>query len=201
MNNNLIFRLDGISLIIYLALVCIGLINIYSTGYSEELIVLWNLENPIGKQFWFFVVSLCLLPLVLFIKPNFFDHLSYPFYGISILSLIGLFVFGQTISGATSWYLLGGFSLQPAEFTKITTILVVALTLSNIQSDIKSRQTLLKLILFISLPIVLIILQPDAGSALVFLGLFFVLLREGLDLRIFLFRLRNDIHIYFHSFI
>ncbi|NDE28699.1 MAG: rod shape-determining protein RodA [Flavobacteriia bacterium] len=118
MNNNLIFRLDGISLIIYLALVCIGLINIYSTGYSEELIVLWNLENPIGKQFWFFVVSLCLLPLVLFIKPNFFDHLSY-------------------------------------------------------------------LILFISLPIVLIILQPDAGSALVFLGLFFVLLREGLDLRIF----------------
>jgi len=185
MNNNLIFRLDGVSLIIYLALVCIGLINIYSTGYSEELIVLWNLENPIGKQFWFFVVSLCLLPLVLFIKPNFFDHLSYPFYGISILSLIGLFVFGQTISGATSWYLLGGFSLQPAEFTKITTILVVALTLSNIQSDIKSRQTLLKLILFISLPIVLIILQPDAGSALVFLGLFFVLLREGLDLRIF----------------
>lgn len=185
MNNNLIFRLDGVSLIIYLALVCFGLINIYSTSYSEELLPLWNLGSPIGKQFWFFVISLCLMPIVLFIKPNFFDHLSYIFYGISILSLVGLFVLGQTISGATSWYILGGFSLQPSEFAKITTILVVALTLSNIQSDIKSRQTLLKLILFISIPILLIILQPDAGSALVFLGLFFVLIREGLDLRIF----------------
>ena len=189
MNNGLLFRIDGISLLIYILLVCFGLVNIYSAGYTEEMVSFWDLNTPVGKQFWFFVVSLSFMPLILLIKPNFFEHLSYVFYGLSILSLIGLFLFGQKISGATSWYNFGGFGIQPSEFAKITTSLVIAMNLSSMQSDIKSRRTVARLVLFIALPILLILLQPDAGSALVFMGLFFVLIREGLDLRIFYFGL------------
>ena len=105
------------------------------------------------------------------------------------MSLIGLFIFGQTISGATSWYSIGGFNLQPAEFTKITTALVVAEFLSGIQRDIRKRNDLIIALLFILIPVVLIILQPDAGSALVFFGLFFVFIREGLDMRWLFFSL------------
>jgi len=127
-----------------------------------------------------------ILPLILAVKSNFFENLTYIFYGISILSLLGLFIFGQTISGATSWYSLGSFSLQPSEFAKITTVMAVALNLSSFQNDLKKNTHLLKIISLVSLPMLLIILQPDAGSALVFTGIFFVLIREGLNLK-FLF--------------
>jgi rod shape determining protein RodA len=129
------------------------------------------------------------MPFILYVKSNFFEHFSYIFYGISIFSLVGLFIFGQTISGATSWYNIGGFGLQPAEFTKITSALVVAEFLSGFQKDVRKRNDLIKAFLFILTPVMLIILQPDAGSALVFFGLFFVLIREGLDLRWLLFGL------------
>ena len=82
------------------------------------------------------------MPFILYIKSNFFKHFSYIFYGLSILSLGGLFIFGQTISGATSWYNIGGFGLQPAEFTKITTALVIAEFLSGLQKDVRKRNDL-----------------------------------------------------------
>ena len=183
MNNNLFYRLDWLSVFIYICLVSFGLLNIYSTTYDESTFVLWNISTAASKQLWIFIGCLIVFPFVLYIKSNFFEHLSYIFYALSIFSLIGLFIFGQTISGATSWYNIGGFSLQPAEFAKITTALVIADFLSGIQTDIRKKKDLFKALLFILLPVVLIILQPDAGSALVFFGLFFVFIREGLDLR------------------
>ena len=183
MNNNLFFRLDWLSVVIYILLVSFGLLNIYSTTYNESALSLWYPLSPAGKQLWTFVGCIFVFPFMLYVKSNFFEHLSYVFYIFSILSLLGLFVFGQTISGATSWYSIGVFSLQPAEFTKITTALVVADFLGAIQTDITRRNHLFKVSLLILLPVVLIILQPDAGSALVFCGLFFVFIREGLDIR------------------
>ena len=108
-----------------------------------------QLGSPVGKQFWIFMLCSIILPAILYIKSNFFEHLSYIFYGLSIISLIGLFLFGQTISGATSWYLIGGFSLQPSEFAKITTAMVVALNLSSIQTDMKKKRDLLCLLIFL----------------------------------------------------
>lgn len=185
MNNHFLLRIDWLSFFLYLVLVSFGIVNIYSTGFADETLSLVEWTTPAGKQFWIFIFSLLLFPFVLFINSSFFEHLSYVFYGISILSLLGLFLFGQKISGATSWYLIGGFSLQPSEFAKISTALVLTTRLSSIQMDFKKRGDVLKLFLVIGLPIILILLQPDAGSALVFLSLFFVLFREGLDLRIF----------------
>lgn len=175
--------MDWLSLIIYLLLVIFGIINIYSTTLSEVTVSLFDMNSPAGKQFWIFIFSLIFLPIILFINSNFFEHLSLIFYILSILSLLGLFFFGQKISGATSWYFIGGFSLQPSEFTKISTSLLVASTLSSIQADIKKISFVTKLLLIIGLPMILVIFQPDAGTALVFLGLFFVLLREGMDMK------------------
>ena len=175
--------MDWLSLIIYLLLVIFGIINIYSTTLSEVTVSLFDMNSPAGKQFWIFIFSLIFLPIILFINSNFFEHLSLIFYILSILSLLGLFFFGQKISGATSWYFIGGFSLQPSEFAKITTSLLVASTLSSIQADIKKISFVTKLLLIIGLPMILVIFQPDAGTALVFLGLFFVLLREGMDMK------------------
>ena len=175
--------MDWVSLVIYLLLVIFGIINIYSTTLSEVTVSLFDMNSPAGKQFWIFIFSLIFLPIILFINSNFFEHLSLIFYILSILSLLGLFFFGQKISGATSWYFIGGFSIQPSEFAKITTSLLVASTLSSIQADIKKISFVTKLLLIIGLPMILVIFQPDAGTALVFLGLFFVLLREGMDMK------------------
>lgn len=183
MNNSTLFRLDWVSLIIYFLLIGFGLTNIYSTSFTEVSFSLFDWSYPAGKQFWIFCFSLSFFPLILYLNSHFFEHLAAVFYTISILSLLGLFLFGQKISGATSWYILGGVSLQPAEFAKICTALYVASSLSSIQMDIKKRASLVKIIFIVLLPMLLIILQPDAGSALVFTAIFFVLLREGLDLR------------------
>jgi len=183
MTKSIVFRMDWLSLIIYLLLVIFGIINIYSTTLSEVTVSLFDMNSPAGKQFWIFIFSLIFLPIILFINSNFFEHLSFIFYILSILSLLGLFFFGQKISGATSWYFIGGFSIQPSEFAKITTSLLVASTLSSIQADIKKISFITKLLLIIGLPMILVIFQPDAGTALVFLGLFFVLLREGMDMK------------------
>ena len=183
MSNNLFFRLDWLSVLIYISLVSFGLLNIYSATYEQNTSLLWDLSTVVGKQFWIFVGCLLIFPFILNIKSNFFEHLSFIFYIFSILSLLGLFVFGQKISGATSWYTIGGFSLQPAEFVKITTSLIVADFLSGIQTDIRRTKYLFKVSLLILIPVILIVFQPDPGSALVFFGLFFVFIREGLDMR------------------
>ena len=183
MNNTLFFRLDWISILIYICLLSFGLLNIYSATYQQNILMPFDLSTVVGKQFWIFIGCIIIFPFVLYIKSNFFEHVSYIFYTISILSLLGLFAFGQKISGATSWYTIGSFSLQPAEFTKITTALVVAKFLSGIQTDIRKRNYLFKILLLILIPVILILFQPDPGSAFVFFGLFFVLMREGLDLK------------------
>jgi rod shape determining protein RodA len=183
MNNTLFFRLDWISLFIYICLFSFGLLNIYSATYQQNILMPFDLSTVVGKQFWIFIGCIIIFPFVLYIKSNFFEHLSYVFYTISILSLLGLFAFGQKISGATSWYTIGSFGLQPAEFTKITTALVVAKFLSGIQTDIRKTNYLFKILLLILIPVILILLQPDPGSAFVFFGLFFVFMREGLDLK------------------
>ena len=187
MNKNFLLRLDWVSILIFLILVSFGILNIYSATFSEFSISIFNMQNPAGKQFWIFTISLVILPFILFVNASFFEHLSNVFYTISLISLIGLLFFGQKISGATSWYSVGGFNLQPSEFAKITTALLISTKLSSIQTDIKKVKDILKLFGIILIPMCLIILQSDAGSALVFLGIVFALFREGLDIRFLYF--------------
>ena len=178
MNRSL--RLDWITIVIYLALVCFGITNIYSSTFDENQPELFNLSKSIGKQLVFFGVSIASAIFILAAPSKVFERFSSIIYLATILLLIGLYPFGNTISGARSWYAFGGVSLQPAEFAKVAVALAIAKLISEIQIDLRKFNSLLQVVLVIALPMGLILLQPDAGSALVFGSFIFVLFREGL---------------------
>ena len=173
--------MDWLTLLIYLLLVGFGLVNIYSATFKGEATSLFNISEPIGKQMLFFILSLISGTVLLFTQPKFFERFSSLLYALTILLLLGLFVFGSERSGARSWYGFGGISLQPSEFAKIAVALAVAKLLTEIQINIKTFRSQLQIFFVIGLPMVLILLQPDAGSALIFVAFLFVLLREGLS--------------------
>lgn len=175
-------RVDWFSIFIYLALVALGWLSIYSTTYNESNAEIFNFSVVHGKQLFFIGVSLIFIVVLLAIDANFYERFASLFYIFSLISLLGLYVFGTTIKGATSWYNLGFFNLQPSEFTKVATALALAKYLSDIQTDIKKQKDQWYAFLIILVPIILIVPQPDPGSALVFFALIFVLFREGLPL-------------------
>ncbi|MDG2492186.1 MAG: rod shape-determining protein RodA [Flavobacteriaceae bacterium] len=178
--NKIIYRLDWVTILLYVALVIFGISNIYSTNYNENSNLI-NLKIPVGKQLAFAVASFIVATAMLTIKAKVFERFTSVFYLLTLILLIGLFAFGSNISGATSWYSFGGVGLQPSEFAKVTTSLAVAKLLSEIQIDIKKIKSLVQVALIIVLPMILIVLQPDPGTALVFSAFFFVLFREGLN--------------------
>ena len=105
---------------------------------------------------------------------------------ICIILLAGLFIFGASIKGITAWYKFGPISMQPSEFAKLAVALIISSYLSFIQNDIKNYKTILKILLIIFLPLILILLQPDLGTAIIFIAIIFVLIREGLSINFFL---------------
>ena len=181
MNKNIIYRLDWMLILIYLILVSFGIVNVYSATFSETLESVFDISQAAGKQVFFLIFSLFIGMIILAINSKFFEQFATLGYFLSLLLLFGLFVFGKTVSGATSWYNIGGISLQPSELAKVTTALVIASLLSKFQSDLKTPKTLFKIGAYVLLPFLLIVLQPDPGSALVFGAFFFPLFREGLN--------------------
>ena len=177
---NRTLKIDWLVLLIYLLLVIFGITNIYSSTFDADQPELFNLSRSIGKQLIFFVVSLAAGMFILAAPAKIFERFASVIYLVIILLLIGLYPFGSTISGARSWYNFGGIGLQPAEFAKVAVALATAKLLSEIQIDIRRLSSLLQILLIIGLPMGLILLQPDAGSALVFGAFIFVLFREGL---------------------
>lgn len=175
-------RIDWLSVFIYVALVFIGWINIYSSTFTGLPTSIFDIETLYGKQLFFIGVSLVAILLVLSLEVNFYERFSSILYLVTMVALLGLFVFGKNIAGATSWYDLGFFNLQPSELAKVATSLALAKYLSDIQTDIKRRKDQLYAILIIIIPALLIIPQPDPGSAMVFFALIFVVFREGLPL-------------------
>ncbi|MEM9363990.1 MAG: rod shape-determining protein RodA [Bacteroidota bacterium] len=178
----LVKRIDWITVFLYAFLVFIGWINIYSTTLVNPEGSFFDFSTLYGKQLFFMIVSLGVIVMVLFVETSFFERFASIFYISSLVLLVGLFVFGKTIAGATSWYDLGFFNLQPSELAKVTTALALAKYLSDIQTDIRNKKHQLYALLIIILPALLIIPQPDPGSALIYFSLFFVLFREGFPL-------------------
>ena len=176
-------RLDWLTVLLYLALVFFGWVNIYSTTFVNADTSIFDMGTLYGKQLFFICASLVLIIIIMSLETSFFERFSSIFYIVGIVLLLGLFLFGKTIGGAKSWYDLGFFNLQPSEFTKLTTALAVAKYLSDIQTDIRRVKDQLYAILIILIPVILIIPQPDPGSALIYFSLFFVLFREGLPIK------------------
>lgn len=175
-------RIDWLTVFIYLALLTIGWVNIYSSTFSETDVSIFDFGTLHGKQLFFIGVSFLTIILVLALETSFYERFSSVMYMISMLLLLGLFVFGKTIAGATSWYDLGFFNLQPSELAKVATALALAKYLSDIQTDIKRQKDQLYAFLIVLIPAILIVPQPDPGSALVFFAMVFVIFREGLPI-------------------
>ncbi len=177
-NKNLKF--DWITIILFLLLVGFGWLNIFSASLTGEVVNYLDLSQPYGKQLIFIICSFVLIVLIFSIEAKFYERFASIFYFVSMLSLIGLFVFGKNVNGATSWYAFGGMTIQPSEFAKVATVLAVAKYISDLQTNIHSVKDQLKTVLIISVPAILVLLQNDAGSAIVYASFFFVFYREGI---------------------
>jgi len=172
---------DWVTILIYLFLVIFGWMNIYSASLGDAPSGFLDFDQIYGKQAVWILLSFLMIVIILSIEAKFYMKFSSVFYIISLISILGLFAFGKTINGATSWYVFGGVSIQPAEFAKVGTALALANYLGEIHTNIKLFTHQLKAFFIIALPALIILPQPDAGSAMVYAAFLFPLYREGLS--------------------
>lgn len=178
-NQSVTANLDWFTVLIYLILVTLGWLNIFSTSIPIEFTA-FNMSDFYGKQLIFISLTIPLIIVLLTIDAKVYEKFAFVFYGVGILLLLGLFVFGKTVKGQTNWYGFGSFGFQPSEFVKTCTSLLLAKYLSDTQVALKNTNDQLIAFAIIGFPILLILLQPDAGSAMIFISLVLVLNREGL---------------------
>lgn len=171
-------RFDWISVLFYAILVSAGLINIYSATYDVDNVSVAS--SFVQKQLISLGLGVVLIFLLQLIDIKFFERYASILYLISIASLLGLWVLGSEISGARSWYSIGGFSLQPSEFAKVCVALALAKYLSDFNTHLSKFGSYFSAFVIMGIPAILTLLQPDPGTALVLLSFFLVLHVEGL---------------------
>ncbi|PKB17129.1 rod shape-determining protein RodA [Flavobacterium sp. 5] len=172
-NQSLSSNIDWICIIIYIALVFLGWLNIYSSSLSST-------EGTYEKQAIFIALTIPIIFILLYIDGKFYEKYASIIFVISLISLAGLFVFGKTIAGQRCWYGFGSFTLQPSEFAKAATSLAIAKYLSDTQINLKETNRQIQALAIVFLPVMLILPQPDPGSALIYSIFIIVLFREGL---------------------
>ena len=174
------FLLDWPIVLTYLVLVMFGYFNILSASSGVEFSSYFDISKPFGKQLVFIGLSLILIFFILAIEAKFYERFASIIYLVSIISLLGLFLFGKKVNGALSWYEVGGFTFQPSEFAKFATTLGLAKYISDLQTNIKEIGDQFRASIIILVPSILILMQNDAGSTIVFMSLIFVFYREGI---------------------
>ena len=179
-SNNLHANIDWVSILLYLLLVLIGWLNIYAAVYDENHSSIFDISQKYGKQLIWIGAAFVLAFLVLLTDSKFFTTFSMVIYGIMIFLLIAVLFFGTETKGARSWFEVGDFRIQPAEFAKFATNLAIAYVMSRHNFKVMRFSSLLTIGLILALPSGLIILQNDTGSALVYSSFILVLFREGL---------------------
>ena len=180
--NNIFAGIDWLLVFLYIILVGFGWLNIFAASKTEENHEILDFSTKYGKQILWISLSVPLIISILFFNSKFYEKFASILYLISIFSLLLLFPLGNEINGAKSWFNFGVMSLQPSEFVKACTALAVAKLLSDRQYNFKLIKNQIKAFIIVFFPAFLITLQPDAGSALIYLSFFFVLNREGLTL-------------------
>ena len=183
MNNqrSIFFNVDWFVILTYLTLCIIGWFNIHAAVYDADNPSIVDLDTNYGKQLIFIVSAVIIGLVILLLDGKFFNAFSPVFYGITLLLLVLVLIIGRNVGGNQAWIPIGSFRLQPSEFAKFATCLLLAryLSLSTVKvQDIKTQVVAAFIIL---IPTALILLQPDAGSALTFSALILVLYREGLS--------------------
>ncbi len=171
---------DWLTFTIYISLVTIGALSLYSVLYDKEApYAFLDFHTQVGKYFVIIIVSIILFFISYVIDWQFWSTFAFPIYAISIILLLAVLIFGSDIKGARSWFNIFGFSFQPSEFAKFGTALAISSYLSHHKNDFRTLKSILQTSLIVIIPIFLILLQPDAGSAIIFLSILILYYRAG----------------------
>lgn len=173
-------NIDIITIILYAILVFIGWLSIYSAVYDENHQSILDIERNYGKQLIWIITAFFIGFMILLIESKFYSVFSWGIYGITILLLISVLFFGKYVNGSRSWFEIGSFRLQPAEFAKFATALVLAKYISSGNKKLEKLSEIFGSVGILILPLSLILLQGDVGSAVTYVAFVFVLYREGL---------------------
>lgn len=187
-NSNSIFsNIDWITVSLYLVLVIIGWMNIYSAVYNEEHYIITDTTQKYGKQMIWIGGAFLLAIIILIIHEDFYTAFAYFIFGVLLLSNVAVPFLGREVKGSNSWFRFGEFGIQPAEFMKFATNLALAKFLSNQDIKIAHFKNTAIALLFISIPLIIIMkLQNETGLAIVFVAFIFMLYREGLSVNFLL---------------
>lgn len=180
-------RVDGWLLFCYLLLTITGLVNLYSASFNPEHPAIYDLDREHGKQLMWLVISLVLGGTILLLEGSFIKKISYEIYAFIIFLLVAVLLVGTVRNGARAWFGVGGFGIQPSEFAKIGLSLALAKFLSTPNIKLQDKQTKRITLGLILLPALLILLQPDTGTVIVFTSFIFVIYREGIGGNVLLF--------------
>lgn len=172
--------LDWPTVILYLTLMLMGWVNIYAAVFSEEHISIFDTTQRYGMQLIWILAAIAIAVLILLIDSRFYIVFANYFYIFIIITLVLVIFFGVEVNASKSWIQLGGVRIQPAEFAKFATALALAKYMSSYGFKLNSAGTYIKSALIILFPAALILLQHDAGTALVYSSFVFVFYREGM---------------------
>jgi rod shape determining protein RodA len=175
-------EIDRATLGMYIALVAIGWLMIFAVNYDKNApYAFFNLTNDTGKQLFFMVVCFVLIFVIMMTDWVFWRTYGFIIYLFTLILLPGTLIFGREINGAHAWYQFGGFSFQPSELAKFGTCLAMAGYLSAAGVDLRQWQSRVIAFAIFLVPVGIVLLQQDTGSALVFFSFLLVLFREGLS--------------------
>ncbi len=180
-NQSITNHIDWISVVLFITLVIMGWLNIYSSSLSSVTGdgSLFDLSQFYGKQLLYIALTVPLILVILFVEGKFYEKYASVIYIISVLSIAGLFVFGKSVKGQANWYSFGSFGIQPSEFAKAATALALAKYLSDVQVNLRILKDQIIALAIVFFPVLLIAIH-DPGSALIYMIFFVVLYREGL---------------------
>lgn len=174
------YNVDWVTIILYFCLVIIGWLNIYAAVFDADHASIFDMSRNYGKQLIWILTAGIIITAILLIDSKFFNFSAYAFYGVTLILLVAVLFVGKLVGGNRAWFEIGSFRLQPAEFAKVATCLALSRYMGTNNLKLTDFGDQLKCFALIFTPVVLILLQPDAGSAIVFTSFFLVLYREGL---------------------
>ena len=174
-------RVDWVAIAVFVALVLMGWLNIYAAVYDDDHASIFDIGQRYGMQMIWMGVSAFIAVSILLIDAKYYHVLAYPLYWIAVLVLVGVLFLGKEVNGARSWIVMGPVAIQPTEFVKFTTALALARYMSSYTFDIHRMHDLLRIGLLLGLPVLIVMLQNDTGSALVYGSFLFMLYREGFN--------------------
>ncbi len=184
---NIVSSTDWFTIVLYLVLVIMGWLNIYAAVYNEEHQLIFDWSQQYGKQMIWIIAALLLAIIIFVIDSKAYTFFAYPVYIFVMLLLLSVLFFGKEVHGARSWFEIGNFRIQPAEFGKVATSLALAKFMSWYNFKLHSFKNLIIISFILFLPAFLIILQNDTGSALVYVAFIIMLFREGLSDKVMIF--------------